>query len=165
MYIKNNILGHKSPCRHGWLEPYPVTTICSHAVLTMMDTPWYSQVLRFKSNEKLSRFLSFTWPATWGGATLVNLVRETDTLLAVSQQNPWFWVPWQGPLCPRRTREGMRKKDTNTWDNFLIPLADIYFLKTVHAWWAPCHWKRCLVTQQWRLKEGMDGLSTTHLVP
>lgn len=110
MYIKNNILGHKSPCRHGWLEPYPVTTICSHAVLTMMDTPWYSQVLRFKSNEKLSRFLSFTWPATWGGATLVNLVRETDTLLAVSQQNPWFWVPWQGPLCPRRTREGMRKK-------------------------------------------------------
>lgn len=44
------------------------------------------------------------------GATLVNLVWDTGTLLVVSQQNPWFWVPWQGPLCPRRTREGMRKK-------------------------------------------------------
>ena len=130
-----------------------------------MDTPWYTEVLRIMSKEKnpgfsvpLDQQQRRLYRLHCGGAALVNLVRDTDTLLAVSQQNPWFWVPWQGPLCPRRTREEGAEKKKNTWDNFLLLLADIYFLKTVHSWWAPYHWKWCPVTQQWRLKEGMDGL-------
>ena len=82
-----------------------------------MDTPWYTEVLRIMSKEKnpgfsvpLDQQQRRLYRLHCGGAALANLVRDTGTLLVVSQQNPWFWVSWQGPLHPRRTREGMRKR-------------------------------------------------------
>ena len=97
------------------------------------------------------------------GATLVNLVQDTDILLAVSQQNPWFWVPWQGTLS-KEDKGGDAEKKTQTPEkiSFFFWLIFIFWKL---SWWVPCHWKHCLVTQQWRFKEGMEGLPTTHLVP